>query len=74
MVVAGFEATKVLVASQVALSFELPFVLVPLLLFTGSRALMGPFRNRPFTTWALGATVLLIGVLNGWLIYSLLAG
>lgn len=72
VVVAGFEPTRVLVASQVALSFELPFVLVPLLLFTSSAAVMGPFRNRPATTWALGTIVVVISVLNGWLIVSAL--
>ena len=70
IVVLGFEPTAVLVASQVALSFELPFVLIPLLLFTSSAAVMGSFRNRPATTWALATIVVVISVLNGWLIVS----
>ena len=72
IVAVGFEPTAVLIASRVALSFELPFVLVPLLLFTSSAAVMGPFRNRPLTSWALGAIVVVISVLNGWLIVSAL--
>lgn len=70
IVVAGFEPTSVLVASQVALSFELPFVLVPLLLFTRDEGIMGRFRNRSYTTGALGVIVGLISLMNGWLIYA----
>lgn len=74
IVMIGFEPTAVLIASQVALSFELPFVLIPLLLFTSSAAVMGPFRNRPVTSWLLGAIVAIISVLNGWLIVGALWG
>ncbi len=74
IVMIGFEPTGVLVASQVALSFELPFVLIPLLLFTMNPAIMGPFVNRPATSWGLGAIVTVISLLNGWLIYTELAG
>lgn len=74
IVMIGFEPTGVLVASQVALSFELPFVLIPLLLFTSSAAVMGAFENSRLTTWTLGAIVVAISVLNGWLIVSALSG
>ena len=70
IVMIGFEPTGVLVASQVALSFELPFVLVPLLLFTMNPAIMGAFTNTQATTWGLGAIVAVITLLNGWLIVS----
>lgn len=70
VVIAGFDPTSVLVASQVALSFELPFVLIPLLWFTREEGLMKSFRNRTSTTTVLGAIIALIVVLNGWLIYS----
>ncbi|MFB6125302.1 MAG: Nramp family divalent metal transporter [Halanaeroarchaeum sp.] len=69
VVIAGFDPTTVLVASQVALSFELPFVLVPLLYFTYKRDIMGSFVNRSRTTAALGLIVALIVVLNVWLLY-----
>ena len=74
IVMIGFEPTGVLVASQVALSFELPFVLVPLLLFTMNPAIMGAFVNRRATSLALGAIVAVISLLNGWLIVSALTG
>ena len=59
---------KLLVASQVVLSFQLPFAIWPLLRFTSDRALMGRFANGLWTK-ALGWTVLtLIAVANGWLL------
>jgi manganese transport protein len=38
---------RLLVASQVVLSFQLPFAIWPLLRFTGNRRLMGRFSNGP---------------------------
>ncbi|HET6567767.1 MAG TPA: Nramp family divalent metal transporter [Rhodothermales bacterium] len=70
IVLIGFEPTGVLVASQVVLSFELPFVLIPLLIFTRDKQIMGAFRNRVSTDWVLGAAVGFITLLNAWLIYS----
>ncbi|WP_148414428.1 Nramp family divalent metal transporter [Haloferax sp. KTX1] len=74
IVAAGFDPTSVLVASQVALSFELPFVLIPLLWFTHEASLMGNFRNRATTTGVLGVVIAVIVALNGWLLYSTLLG
>jgi manganese transport protein len=42
--------TKVLVLSQVVLSFGIPFTLVPLVLLTGRRDVMGVHVNRRLTT------------------------
>jgi manganese transport protein len=39
----GGELTALMVLSQVVLSFQLPFALVPLVRFAGSRKLMGDF-------------------------------
>lgn len=72
IVIAGFEATKVLVASQVALSFELPFVLIPLLFFTMDKKIMGSFTNHKFTTYLLGLIVTIITLLNMYLLYELI--
>jgi len=72
IVMAGFEATNVLVASQVALSFELPFVLIPLLIFTKDEQIMGAFVNRKSTTAVLAVIVAVISLLNVWLLYSTL--
>ncbi|MFH5802288.1 Nramp family divalent metal transporter [Haladaptatus sp. CMAA 1911] len=74
IVMAGFDPTSVLVASQVALSFELPFVLIPLVWFTREEGIMGSFRNSSRTTGVLGIVIALIIVLNIWLLYSTLLG
>jgi manganese transport protein len=74
IVIAGFDPTSVLVASQVALSFELPFVLIPLVWFTREEGIMGSFRNSSRTTGVLGIVIALIIVLNIWLLYSTVFG
>src|SRR4051794_697879 len=48
----GLPATDSLVVSQVVLSFGIPFALVPLLLLTRRRAVMGTFVNGRATTLA----------------------
>jgi manganese transport protein len=70
----GLEPTKTLVFSQVVLSFGIPFALVPLILLTSRREVMGNFVNARVTT-ALATLVagLIIG-LNLFLIHSTLFG
>jgi manganese transport protein len=46
IIAVGFNPTRALVLSQVFLSFGIPFALVPLLVFTGNRTLMGSLVNR----------------------------
>jgi manganese transport protein len=70
----GLDPTRTLVLSQVVLSFGLPFALVPLVLFTRDRTLMGGLANRPLTTVAAWATTGVIISLNFFLLYRLLAG
>jgi manganese transport protein len=60
------------VLSQVTLSFGIPFALVPLVLFSRDRRLMGPFVNRPTTTALAVAVAVLIIVLNAFLLYRTL--
>ena len=68
---AGFSPTRALVLSQVCLSFGIPFALIPLLVFTSRRSLMGSLVNRrPVVVLAGLVTVLIVG-LN---VYLLLAG
>jgi len=66
----GADPLKILVLSQVALSFQLPFAIIPLLQFTRDRKLMGEYVNRPLTTaLAVVVTAVILG-LNGYLIYA----
>ncbi len=63
------QMTNLLVASQVVLSLQLPFAVVPLLQFTNERARMGEFAN-PRWVRALGwITAWVIIVLNAYLIW-----
>lgn len=65
---AGMDATAALVWSQAVLSLGIPFALVPLILLTRDRKVMGGLVNRPSTTVAaLVITALVIG-LNACLI------
>jgi manganese transport protein len=61
---------NLLILSQVILSLQLSFAVVPLVLFTGERSKMGEFANsRPTAVAAWGVTLLIIG-LNAWLLVS----
>jgi manganese transport protein len=64
----GLPVTTSLVLSQVALSFGIPFALVPLLLLTRRRDIMGPLVNRRLTTAATGVIAAGIIVLNVYLL------
>jgi manganese transport protein len=70
----GLDPLKTLVLSQAVLSFCLPFALIPLLLMTRRRDLMGTHVNRPFTNWLALITVGIILVLNLWLLGSIFTG
>ncbi len=70
----GFDPTRALVISQVVLSFGLPFAVIPLVLFTANRKIMGPLVNRPLTTLLAGIVAALILTLNAYLLYTLATG
>ncbi len=66
----GLEPTKVLVISQVILSFGIPFALLPLVIFTNKHELMGDLANSTLTRiMAYVVTFLIIG-LNVFLLYQ----
>jgi manganese transport protein len=65
----GVDPTAALVFSQVVLAFGIPFALVPLVLLTRSRGLMGELVNRTRTTVAAGAAAVVIIALNAVLLW-----
>ncbi len=70
----GFDPSKTLVLSQVLLSFGLPFAIIPLVIFTSNKKIMGVLVNRKITTilaWAVAAVVV---VLNIYLIVATITG
>jgi manganese transport protein len=58
-----------LILSQVVLSLQLPFAVVPLIRFTSSRRKMGPFASPLLLRAAAWAVALVVIGLNTWLVY-----
>jgi manganese transport protein len=68
----GTDTGIALVLSQVVLSFGIPFTLVPLVLLTARRTVMGDLVNRAVTTAAGTVVTVAIIALNGFLIARVL--
>ncbi|MGA2352538.1 MAG: divalent metal cation transporter, partial [Terracidiphilus sp.] len=67
--VTGEQGTeKLLILSQVILSMQLSFAVVPLVLFTGNRKMMGEFVNSRWLKGVAWFVAALIAGLNGWLL------
>jgi manganese transport protein len=65
---------RLLLFSQVVLSLQLPFAMLPLIRFTSSRAIMGPFASpRAVAALAWTAMAVIVG-LNAILIWKTLGG
>ncbi|CAI0698304.1 Manganese transport protein MntH [Serratia quinivorans] len=70
VIMLGMDATRILVLSQVLLSFGIALALVPLLSFTGNRELMGEMVNsRTIQTMGKLIVVVVVG-LNGYLLIT----
>ncbi len=67
----GLDPTWTLILSQVLLSFGLPFAVIPLIMFTSRRDLMGVLVNRRSTTALATIVAGLILALNGYLLYQI---
>jgi len=70
----GWDPTRTLVISQVVLSFGLPFAIIPLVMFTSRRDLMGELVNQRITTLAASLAAALIIALNLFLLYQVFFG
>ncbi len=70
----GLDPTRTLVISQVVLSFGIPFALIPLVMFTRRRDIMGPLVNHPMTTAIAVVVAVLIVFLNLFLLYQTATG
>jgi manganese transport protein len=70
----GLDPTSALVASQVVLSFGIPFALVPLLMANSRRGLMGSLVNPPWLTVVAGTLAGLIIALNVFLLEQVFIG
>jgi manganese transport protein len=70
----GLDPTRTLVLSQVVLSFGLPFAIIPLVMFTRRRDIMGALVNQRFTTILATIVAGLIVALNIFLLYQIAVG
>ena len=65
------KVTSLLILSQVVLSFQLPFAVIPLIQFTADRRKMGEFANSRLTTvvaWIVAVSILFFNAELVWLI------
>ena len=72
VILMGLDATRILVMSQVLLSFGIALALLPLLAFTGNRSLMGEMVNTKTVQWAGRVIVLIVVSLNLYLLTGML--
>jgi manganese transport protein len=59
--------------SQVILSFQLPFAVVPLIQFTGDRGKMGEFTNSRMTAffgWGMAVGIIVLNAALLWLTFG----
>ena len=70
----GVNPSSALIVSQIALSFGIPFALIPLVMFCRDRELMGDLVNRRGTNIAAYVVVGVIVSLNVFLIYQTVLG
>jgi len=74
VILLGLNPTSTLILSQVILSFGIPFALIPLLIFTARRDVMGELtssRTVQVTGWLIAALII---ALNGYLLLQTLSG
>jgi manganese transport protein len=74
VIVIGLEPTRTLVVSQVVLSFGIPFALIPLVMFTRRKDVMGVLVNHRLTTVIASVIAMLIISLNIFLLYRTFFG
>ncbi|MFJ5621412.1 Nramp family divalent metal transporter [Peribacillus loiseleuriae] len=74
IIMMGVNPSKALVMSQVVLSFGIAFALVPLIMFTSNKKIMGNLTNHRITTIIAWIVAILIICLNLFLLYSTLFG
>jgi manganese transport protein len=70
----GLDPTRTLVVSQVVLSFGLPFAVVPLVMFTRRKDVMGILVNRIPTTIVASLAAALVIALNVYLLFQTFFG
>lgn len=70
----GVNTTQALVYSQIVLSFGIPFALIPLIIITRDKKIMGDMVNRTITTITVSIFAAIISGLNIYLLYDAFSG
>ncbi len=70
----SLDSFRILILSQVVLSLQLPFTLVPLLMLCRSRKVMGGFRSGNAEFAAVVLVAALVIALNGYFLYTTMTG
>lgn len=74
VVAIGLDPSRTLVISQVLLSFGLPFAIIPLVIFTNQKKIMGVLTNKKITTILAILVAGIIVLLNIYLLYTTFKG
>ena len=74
VIAVGLDPLRILILSQVSLSFALPFALIPLIMLTRNRNVMHDLVNGRSTNWLAYVTAGIIIALNVLLIYQQFGG
>ncbi|MGC9195456.1 MAG: Nramp family divalent metal transporter [Syntrophobacteraceae bacterium] len=74
VILLGLDPTRTLVLSQVILSFGLPFAIVPLVVFTNRKSVMGELVNSAAVTAMAVIVGVLILALNIYLVFQVFTG
>ena len=74
VIMLGLDPTRTLVISQVLLSFGLPFAIIPLVMFTSNKQIMGTLVNTRLTTVLASLAAAVIVVLNLFLLFQTFFG
>lgn len=72
LLLSGFDPTRALIWSQVALSFGIPFALIPLIRATSSGRIMGDFKNGMKMKLLAWSIVTIVIIFNVYLLVDLL--
>jgi manganese transport protein len=74
IIVMAVDTFRILIFSQVVLSLQLPFTLIPLLILCRNKKIMGIFKSKPLEFVAALFISIIVIALNIYLLYSTLAG
>lgn len=73
IIASGINPMKALIFSQVTLSFALPLAIIPMILITNRQDLMGPFVNKPptsFMGWLITGIIISMNVILMYLTFT----